>query len=148
VSSVPLQEGFEVYAKRFRPRQKVRLIAEVLSAYARVRWLLWRKDLPDILAALRKANGRAAPDGDAAEKLAGWRLGRVVARVLDVLPSDSRCLMRSLVLLDLLEKRGIKSTLVIGVASEPKFAAHAWVEVKGAPVLPPNEPKFSRLVEL
>jgi hypothetical protein len=39
------------------------------------------------------------------------------------------------------------SRLIIGVRSEPSFAAHAWVEQSGRPVLPTDE-TYRRLVEL
>ncbi len=52
-------------------------------------------------------------------------------KTLRPLPFDSRCLARSLVLVSVLSRRGIDSVLVIGVAVEPKFTAHAWVESGG-----------------
>ncbi len=64
-----------------------------------------------------------------------------------LLPTDSRCLVRSLVLTRLLGRRGVPSSLVIGVMSEPQFAAHAWVEHGGAPLLSPGT-GFQRLVEV
>ena len=85
---------------------------------------------------------------DRAEKVAGLRLGRAVGKTLGVLPADARCLIRSLVLMSLLAQRGIASSVVIGVKSEPEFGAHAWVESGGTPLLPPIEGEFSRLVEI
>jgi hypothetical protein len=69
-------------------------------------------------------------------------------RVLERLPSDSRCLTRSLVVTRVLARRGIGASLVIGVAPAPNFAAHAWVELDGVPLLPALESTYSRLVEL
>ncbi|MDQ3569707.1 MAG: lasso peptide biosynthesis B2 protein [Actinomycetota bacterium] len=80
--------------------------------------------------------------------LSGLRLGRAVSRTLRLLPTDSRCLVRSLVLTALLARRGLSSLLVIGVRSDPEFAAHAWVEHAGRPLLPPGEETFQRLLEL
>jgi hypothetical protein len=59
--------------------------------------------------------------------------------------------MRSLVLTALLSRRGIASTLVIGVRPGGEFGAHAWVEHEGAPLLPSGatgsaETPFERLV--
>lgn len=71
-----------------------------------------------------------------------------MVRTLTVLPADSRCLMRSLVLTGLLARRGISSSLIIGVRLEPEFAAHAWVEYGGEPLLPPGDPSLGRLTEL
>lgn len=44
------------------------------------------------------------------------------------------CLSRSIVLHSLLQKKGISSEFCIGVRSQPKFRAHAWVEHKGTPL--------------
>ena len=84
-------------------------------------------------------------------RLAGVRLGRAVTRTLRLVPADSRCLMRSLVLTGLLARRGIDSSLVIGVRPEGEFGAHAWVEHDGRPLLPSGatpdgEATFERLV--
>lgn len=76
------------------------------------------------------------------------RLGNAVDRTLSVLPTDSRCLVQSLVLTRLLSARGVPSTLVIGAHSTAQFEAHAWVEYQGRPVLPPGEFLNSRLLEL
>ncbi len=54
--------------------------------------------------------------------------------------------MRSLVLTAMLARRGIPSSVVIGVRPEPEFAAHAWVESDGAAVLPPG--RYGRVVEV
>jgi hypothetical protein len=79
---------------------------------------------------------------------AGVRLGQAVGRTLRHLPFDSRCLMRSLVLTSLLARRSIDSSLVIAVQAEPGFRAHAWVERRGVPLLPPVGPPFRRIVEI
>jgi len=126
-------------------RRKIALTAEILAAYVRVRRSLWRGELPSALAALR--TGVEAPAG-AQRAEAGRRLASAVVRVLDRLPTDSRCLTRALVLTHVLARRGIGSSLVIGVTPEPSFAAHAWVELAGVPLLPADESNYSRLVEL
>jgi hypothetical protein len=56
--------------------------------------------------------------------------------------------MQSLVLTRLLASRGVDSTLVIGVAVDPEFAAHAWVETEDIPLLPTNGSVYARLVRL
>ena len=76
------------------------------------------------------------------------RLGRAVARTLSLLPTDNRCLARSLVLDTLLTRRSLRSVVVFAVRAEPDFAAHAWVEHDGVPVLPPASPEYQRLIEL
>lgn len=77
------------------------------------------------------------------------RLGQAVVRTLMLLPTDSRCLIRSLVLLRLLSRRGIGSTLVIGVRhGDQPFAAHAWVEYQQIPLLASGGGHFARLLEI
>jgi hypothetical protein len=56
--------------------------------------------------------------------------------------------MRSLVLMALLDRRDIGSSLVIGVRPGERFGAHAWVELAGRPLLPRGESEFERFVEL
>jgi hypothetical protein len=125
---------------------KLALAKEILVTYPRVRWWLRRKELPAVIDALSAGTQRAGePDGD--QILKGIRLGRIVRRTLGVLPADSRCLVRSLVLTSLLAQRGIDSKLVIGVRTEPSFAAHAWVECAGVPLLPPGYGEYERITE-
>ena len=56
--------------------------------------------------------------------------------------------MRSLVLTEMLARRGIYAKVVIGVRPDPSFGAHAWVEVDGQPLLPTEEATYHRLVEI
>jgi hypothetical protein len=127
-------------------RGEVRLALEILSAYARARWLLRRYDLPTTIRILRAPLRRQPADSGQDE--AGVRLGHAVGRVLDVLPLDGRCLMRALVLSRLLAVRGIDSSLVIGVTAEPEFGAHAWVQRGEIALLPRSGSAFEQLVEL
>jgi Transglutaminase-like superfamily len=130
------------------PALRARLTLEVLRTYLRVR-VTMRDD--DATRAVTRLRERSRPVevalAPAEEFVAALRLARIVRRVLTVLPSDSRCLFRSLTLICLLERRRISQTLVIAVRSQP-FAAHAWVELDGRPVLPTGEPGYERLVEL
>jgi Transglutaminase-like superfamily len=136
--------------------ERLVLVVEVLATYCAVRWTVRGNDLPQVLVRLR---GEWSSVGSPRELLAsvsddedglvpGSRLGYIVSRVLSILPTDSRCLMRSLVLTRLLARRGLPSSLVIGVSASPDFAAHAWVEYRGRPLLPAHQPTFARLVEL
>jgi hypothetical protein len=115
-----------------------------------VRWAIRGDDLPGAVTRLRRDFDQAAlaTPAEAERHGAASRLGYVVSSVLRLLPTDSRCLMRSLVLTRLLARRGVPSTLIIGVSAAPEFAAHAWVEHAGRPLLPSYGPMFSRLVEL
>ena len=130
-------------------RWKASLTAEVLLTYGRVRWLLARNGLPATLETLRRQPGGVAPDPGDAELTwhVGERLGYVATRTLEPLPGDSRCLMRSLVLTAMMARRGIETTLVIGAKTDEGFAAHAWVERQGLPLLSKGS-GYGRLAEL
>jgi hypothetical protein len=134
--SLAVREG------RLRVEHKVGLALEIIWAYVRVRRELRRATLPEALERLRAPGSRAASPEEIA------RLGRAVRRTLRLLPTDTRCLSQSLVLTALLARRGIPSTLVIGVSPGESFGAHAWVENQGVPLSPPFEAEFQRLVEL
>lgn len=128
-------------------RRKAGLATEIVATYVRARWLLARGDLPATIAALRSP-GQSADAPVTGSHRIGRRLARAVINTLSVLPADSRCLMRSLVLTRLLARRGIPCTLIISVRPGPEFGAHAWVEHEGRPLLPPGEVPDTRLVEL
>jgi hypothetical protein len=124
---------------------KARLGAEVLAAYARSRRSLARNGLAPTLAAIRSTSIRS--ELVVGDRYAAYRLGRLVQSILRFLP-DARCLTRSVVLVDLLSKRGVHTSLVIGVTPGTTFAAHAWVELDGVALLPAFESEFRRLTEL
>jgi hypothetical protein len=127
---------------------KARLLAEILPLYARAGWLLRRVDLPTALARLRGADEPSSPLRPADQRFAGRALGDITTRVLSALPTDGRCLIRSLVLTGLLSRRGIGSTLVLAVHPGQELAAHAWVEHAGAALIEPGRPPLERLAEL
>lgn len=127
--------------------EKTRLVAEILLTYLHVRWWVRRGDLAETMTRLRAAE-RSRPGQSPELDVTGVRLGRAVSRTLRLLPFDSRCLMRSLVLARLLARRGIDGSLVIGVRPQPSFEAHAWVEHAGRPLLPPAEAGYERLLEI
>jgi transglutaminase superfamily protein len=120
---------------------KVALAAEIVRTYATVRWGMRREEIGSLVARVRAGEERSEPLPQSARV----RLAVAVRRVLALLPTDSRCLVRSLVLLALLERRGVSGSLVIGVRSEPDFAAHAWVECDGVTLLPDGGGQFARL---
>ena len=131
-----------------RVTAKTRLALEILGAYGRVRWLLRRSDVVSTLERVRGSEAESSTRTVASDGLSGERLGHAVNRTLRLLPTDSRCLMQSLVLTSLLARRQIDSSLVIGVRPAPSFAAHAWVEERGEALLPSGEDHYRRLVEL
>jgi len=127
---------------------RLRLAVEVLLTYVRVRARMRDNDAERAVARLRRH--RRVQVGDLSEGvqfLAALRLAYAAGRVLNLLPTDSRCLYRSLTVMCMLDRRGLEQTLVIAVRSQP-FSAHAWVEVDGQPVLPDGEPGYERLLEL
>lgn len=133
----------------FSRAAKVALVLEILVVYAGVRWSLARAGLPATLAAVRTSGPKQAERPSLpGETVLGARLGRAVVRTLRFIPTDTRCLMRSLVLTKLLARRGLESALVIGVSVDREFAAHAWVERGDVPLLPAEGPGYARLVRL
>lgn len=78
----------------------------------------------------------------------GRRLGAAVVRTLSALPTDSRCLVQSLVLTRMLASRGVSARLVIGAKLDPEFSAHAWVEAGNIALLPADGYRDARLTEL
>jgi transglutaminase superfamily protein len=122
------------------------LVGEIVAAYVPLAPLVRSNDLEGMV---RRARRRDSPPsgltpGEA--RRVAVRLGRIVDRTLRALPTDDRCLIRSLVVLRLLHRRGIPGRLVVGVRDDAGFGAHAWVEHEGRPVLPAAG--FNRLVEL
>lgn len=129
-----------------RLRQRVLLAAEIVGAYLPLARLVRANDVEDMVRVARRRDRPTStlPPPDA--RATAIRLGKMVERLLTVLPTDDRCLIRSLVVLRLLWQRGIPARLVIGVRAESGFGAHAWVEYEGRPVLPAAG--FNRLLEL
>lgn len=125
-------------------RAKLRLAAEIVVVYCRVRWAMNREELEALVARLRAARTEAG----SLPRHGRFQLAGAVGKLLSVLPTDSRCLIRSLVLLALLERRGVASTLVIGVQAEPEFSAHAWIECEGEALLPSGGSRFARLTAI
>jgi hypothetical protein len=128
------------------PRARIALLGEILTEYVPCWQILRTKNVVDMVKAARDVSV-THPRGPAfQEHKMALRLGRAVVKTLRLLPTDSRCLIRSLVLSRILTRRSIPHTLVIGVRNSPEFMAHAWVEHEGYPVLPAGE--YTRLTEL
>jgi len=118
----------------------------VLHVYLRAQRLIHRADLPAVMSELRA--GAIKPVADVEhQRVIGSRLAWMVSRILGLLPTDSRCLIRSVTLSTLLARRGIPSRVVIGVRAKPQFGAHAWVEHEGRPLLPVGD-GYERLHEV
>jgi transglutaminase-like putative cysteine protease len=129
---------------RLSPLGKARLVAEIVAAYFPLLRVVRRNDLRAMVAKARAVDRAVALTGDPHDVAA--RLGGIVGWTLKVLPTDSRCLIQSLVLVRLLARRSIPVRVVIGVRGGDAFAAHAWVEHDAVPVLPAG--RFERLMEL
>lgn len=130
-------------------RTKARLAAEIVCTYAITRWSLRRATLPSVVARLRQVE--PARLRRPLNRGHGARLGRAIGRTLSPLPVDSRCLVRSLVLLRMLARRGENADLVIAARpgeTDDGFEAHAWVEIGGQAILPPAASPYGRLVTL
>jgi hypothetical protein len=135
-------------ARRLNASERVRLATEIAIAYLRARRQLRRRSIESALSSLRSHAVPSVEPPGAGTLAHAQRLGRAVTRVLGILPGDTRCLVRSLVLTQLLVRRGIPTKLVIGARTGPDFLAHAWVEYDGDPVLSPGDGSFGRLTEL
>ncbi len=125
-----------------------RLVGEIVAAYAQARRELRRAPIESVVARLRADGSLPVLCNGTNAHAEALRLGWIVARILKLMPGDTRCLARSLVLTRLLARRGIPAKLVIGVRAAPSFLAHAWVECDDRPVLSPGDGSFVRLVEL
>jgi hypothetical protein len=132
-------------AGQVRLHHRLRLAAEILRAYLPLARAVRANNLDGMVQEARR-HGCLIATAETERRDTAVRLGHMVERLLTVLPTDDRCLIRSLVVLRMLEERGILSRLVVGVRTHPGFAAHAWVEHDGWPVLPTAG--FHRLLEL
>lgn len=135
---------------RMGPIPRLRLTAEVVATYLRVRWLMRQNEPEGAVRALRadaSGSGLGIELEREHEVFVAWRLARAMEKVLARLPSDSRCLFSSLTLMRMLERRGIDQVLVIATRPRP-FGAHAWIEVEGEAILPDADPGYERLLEL
>jgi hypothetical protein len=123
---------------------KASLLLEIVSAYVRLRYAVRHSDVREVLARVRVDAG---PEPRRPERAAA-RLARSVHKVCAYAPPKSRCLVESLVLAQLLARRGISSSVVIGVQASGDFAAHAWVELGQHRLLPSGDGSFEPLVRL
>jgi hypothetical protein len=134
VSAVGEAQVERLLRKRMPADLRLRVALEIITTYAQVRLRMLRGDVRDVVDRLR-VDATDLHDPYDAYRI-GRRLGQPVRRTLDPLPWDSRCLMRSLVLLRMLARRGVVCQLIIGVRPGDKFEAHAWIEHDGHPLLP------------
>jgi hypothetical protein len=133
--------------RNFNAPEKARLAGEIIASYILVRRRLRKLEFPQAVASIRGVT--TVPETSSSEAaLLGVRLGFIIERVFRIIPGDTRCLTRSLVLLRMLSRRGIAASVVLGVRTSPEFGAHAWVEHAGQPLLPPIESSGQQLLVL
>jgi hypothetical protein len=131
-----------------RVGERMRLGGEIVVAYLSARRLMRRRPLPDAVAALRLGAGDGRDATGAGLPLAR-HLASATVRTITLMPADSRCLMRSLVLTRLMGRRGLGSTLVLSVSAQPsQFEAHAWIEHAGVALLPAQPYGHEKIVRL
>jgi hypothetical protein len=122
---------------------------EVAAEYGRVRWLLRRRGLAATLEILRRPRWVRAGAPGRDQRGHALFLARLATRGLAVLPAvEPSCLTRSLVVTGVLARRGIPTSLTISVSSPEEFAAHAWVEWEGEPLLDTGDHRNERLTTL
>ncbi len=125
--------------------RRARGVVYVLWAYLLTRLHL-NDSRPWLLAPSGAARTVVEPLPECVATAQAVQLGITVTNTLSRLPFRSTCLVRALVLLRLLSKRGISGRLVIGVDGEAAaFAAHAWVEHRGIPLLPDGGAEYVRI---
>jgi hypothetical protein len=134
------------------PLKRVALGLTIVIWALRSRWALRRGGIVGAVASARRvAPGRSGSRSDTTQVgddvASAKQLSSIVALVLGHVPGDTRCLVRSLVLLRLLSEQGVAARLVLAIRPE-SAEAHAWVEVDGAPVSTPAGDEFVRLSEL
>jgi Transglutaminase-like superfamily len=125
-----------VVAAGWTTGKRLRTVAEIGATYWRARWWLFRLSFPAAVAAARDVAATSPEPAAERQTATAIQLGRAVERTLRLVPFDSRCLVKALVLTRMLSCRGIDSLFVIGVRSRSHFAAHAWLEREGVALLP------------
>jgi hypothetical protein len=128
--------------------RRVSLAGEIVLAHVEARRALHRAPIAEVVEGLRGRPARVRRRSRQSPLAEARDLASAVSRTLALLPGDTRCLARSLVLTRLLARRAIPAKLVIGAHASPEFVSHAWVEHAGHPVLSPGQGSVERLVEL
>jgi hypothetical protein len=123
---------------------RLSLGAEIVWTALRVRRLVRRNDLPAAVASCRGDERQAVSELSHGEVV---RVGRAVRQVVGMLPGDSSPLVSSLVVIAMLARRGIDTSLVIGVREDTSLPPQAWVEL-GEARTATVRPKFAQLVAL
>ncbi len=147
-----LHRRLDVTRARTGTLERAAVAGEIAHAYLGCRFALRRHG---VAGALRWARAPATVtdpterimQGPAVDIAAGARLASITARALQRVPTDTRCLIQSLVLVRLLANRGVHGQLALAVRRH-EAAAHAWVEVAGQAVSPPAADGFVQVSTL
>jgi hypothetical protein len=132
------------YGRWRRAPSQLRLGAEIVWTAVRVRRLVRTNDLPAVVARCRENEHRSVATPARSELVC---VGRTVRKIVGLLPGNSSPLVSSLVLIAVLARRGVDTSLVIGMRGGEQVAPTAWVEISEAPV-PRVRHKFAQLVAL
>lgn len=125
---------------------KLRVVVEILVSYPGLVRAVRSNDLEAMVGRARASTTVRLPVSPADAEGVALRLAIYVQRVLMPLPTDSRCLVKSLVLVRMLSQRSIEARVVVGARTDDGFSAHAWVEHGRRALLPAGS--FERLIEL
>lgn len=111
---------------RKNPWKKETLLAYYYSAKFRIQLLLLPPEK------MRKSWGREEAESEGTQSTEGYRqaarISRIVGKVCDKTPWESKCLVRALSAQRLLYRQGLSSTLYLGCGMEEgKMVAHAWL---------------------
>ena len=135
-----LHRRLDVTGARTSALERAALAGEIVIAYVGCRFALRRHGVAGALRWARRPVAVTDPtdrimQGPSVDIAAGFRLASITARALQRVPTDTRCLIQSLVLVRLLANRGVHGQLALAVRRH-EAAAHAWVEVAGKAVSP------------
>lgn len=120
-----------------RPVRALRNAAEIVVAYLRVRRIMEREPIDAVVGRL-KSPTRPAIEPSTPALAEAQRLAGAVNATISRLPFENRCLVRSLVLLRMLDRRGYRAEFVLSAYSDDEFGAHAWIEWEHVPLLEPG----------
>lgn len=112
---------------RYNHKKKLTLAIWFLTAFHRLTILLVK---PKKLQPYWGVQGEESPQTDTPEHYRqALRIAREVIRVSNKTPWESMCLVRALTTQDLVHRKGIETTLYLGVGKDEKGAmiAHAWI---------------------
>lgn len=97
--------------------------------------LALRRVPEDQVASLLGTPSPPTPDPPAGPGPEARRVGRAVIRAAGLLPWHPTCLPQALAAQRMLRRRGIAHEGHLGVTKAEPFEAHAWVTVRGTPVV-------------